>query len=135
VEFEQWTKVEPCEMENDVDIRNGLESEVGLVKKKRLNEMAARTQTSTHAQSCGECLRGDHMSYSSLCGLWRQSVMLYNCNKTLDGVPEGRRYLRGGGGRPPRPHTTGQALNVRAAKMSCTSSVVVHLRCERNWRW
>ena len=49
MEFEQWTKVEPCEMENDVDIRNGLESEVGLVKKKvSMRWQHVRRQAHTH---------------------------------------------------------------------------------------
>ena len=93
------------------------------------------TQTSTHAQSSDECPRGAYMGYGSLGECWRQGVMLYNCNKTLHGVPEGRRYLRGGGGRPARPHTTGQALGVIAAWGTCTAGAVVHLRCERSWRW
>ena len=45
MEFEQWTKVEPCEMENDVDIRNDLE------KQSWLGEMGGKTQGdgNTHA--------------------------------------------------------------------------------------
>ena len=49
MEFGQWTKVEPCEMENDVDIRNGLEKQGWLGEKKdSMRWQHVRRQAHTH---------------------------------------------------------------------------------------
>ena len=46
--FGQWTKVEPCEMENDVDIRNGLEKQGWLGEKISMRWQHVRRQAHKH---------------------------------------------------------------------------------------
>ena len=51
MEFGQWTKVEPCEMENDVDIRNDLQKQSWLGEMGGRNPRRwqnARRQAHTH---------------------------------------------------------------------------------------